>query len=339
MGAGGESDVKEALRSLVRKLEPPPPEAARLEDMTVEAGSASVEDMVARLRTFGAVVIKNAADPEVINQVDAEVEKAGGWNKNPTKELVPGRDAVGMRGGMELLMQAPALEKLYTNKVVLSAVNGLLGPYCRRVALKEMETFAVQPGQGKQLFHREDAFWPWHHEPHPWACSVLWAVDEFTAENGGTRILPFSHIGRIREHGREHLETSYEESQVMKVAMPRGSVLIFTGGLVHGGGTNTTDVKRKSVLTGYQLGWLRPENKFYAYKPLHDAMVAGQFSDEMAKLLGHAQRNLNDYGWTGYRHNGAYNGRRAGQAREDQGMTEDSVPRPHLFGEKGYEPL
>lgn len=97
--------------------------------------------------------------------------------------------------------------------------------------------------------------------------------------------------------------------------MPRGSVLIFVGGMVHAGGTNDTDVKRKSFLTGYQLGairgvfaqsdlvdfllvltfgvntgWLRPENKFFAYKPLHDAVIAGQFSDETAKLLGHGDR-------------------------------------------------
>ena len=47
---------------------------------------------------------------------------------------------------------------------------------------------------------------------------------------------------------------------------------------MHGGGDNTTQAIRKSVLTGYQLGWLRPENKFHAYKPLHDALVNGQFS-------------------------------------------------------------
>ena len=90
------------------------------------------------------------------------------------------------------------------------------------------------------------------------------ASQDFTPENGGTRILPFSHLGRIREGGREMGEETYDESQVLKVGMPRGSVLIFTGGMVHAGGQNTTDTKRKSVLTGYQLGWLRPENKFHA---------------------------------------------------------------------------
>ena len=101
----------------------------------------------------------------------------------------------------DFLLRAPALEGLYTHPAVLNCVKTLLGPYCRRVALKEIEIFAVQPGQGKQIFHREDNFWPWHHEPHPWACSVLWAIDDFTPENGGTRMLPYSHLSRIREAG------------------------------------------------------------------------------------------------------------------------------------------
>lgn len=117
-------------------------------------------------------------------------------------------------------------------------------------------------------------------------------------------IIPYSHLGRIREGGRELKEGSYEDSDVLRVAMPRGSVyvphvrgasmhavgkrshvlslrmgrLIFTGGLIHAGGENVTQAIRKSVLTGYQLGWLRPENKFHAYKPLHDALINGLFS-------------------------------------------------------------
>ena len=58
----------------------------------------------------------------------------------------------------------------------------------------------------------------------------------------------------MREGGREMLEGTYNEEEVFRLSMPRGSVLIFVGGMVHAGGTNTTDVKRKSFLTGYQLG-------------------------------------------------------------------------------------
>ena len=43
--------------------------------------------------------------------------------------------------------------------------------------------------------------------------------------------------------------------------MPKGSALIFTGSTLHGGGENQTGSARRSVLIGYQLGWLRPEHK------------------------------------------------------------------------------
>ena len=40
-------------------------------------------------------------------------------------------------------------------------------------------------------------------------------------------IIPYSHLGRIREGGRELKEGNYEESDVLRVAMPRGSVYVL----------------------------------------------------------------------------------------------------------------
>ena len=148
----------------------------------------------------------------LIDGVESALEPFGAWSKDPKDRVEGSRTG---RMGMNGLMHAPICEHLLTHPKVMDVMNGLLGPHCRRVALKELEIFAVQPGQGKQPFHREDQvqsfgvlraflslfisrshlgsffgrdfcrqFWPWHHEPHPWACSVLWAIDEFTPENG-----------------------------------------------------------------------------------------------------------------------------------------------------------
>jgi|EP01043_Picozoa_sp_COSAG02_P069364 ectoine hydroxylase-related dioxygenase (phytanoyl-CoA dioxygenase family) len=64
-------------------------------------------------------------------------------------------------------------------------------------------------------------FLQWHHEPHHWAVSTLWAIDDFTPENGGTRLFPYSHRNRMREGGREMMEGSYKEEEVTKLSMPR----------------------------------------------------------------------------------------------------------------------
>ena len=52
---------------------------------------------------------------------------------------------------------------------------------------------------------------------------------------------------------------SYDPADILRCAMPRGSELLFTGGLMDGSGENETDAGRKSLLSSYQLGWLRPE--------------------------------------------------------------------------------
>ena len=45
------------------------------------------------------------------------------------------------------------------------------------------------------------------------------------------RVIPFSHLARMREGGREMKEGAFDESEVLRIGMPRGSVLIFTGGV------------------------------------------------------------------------------------------------------------
>ena len=83
---------------------------------------------------------------------------------------------------------------------------------------------------------------------------------------------------------------SYDPDDILKVKMPRGSVLLFTGGMIHGSGVNSTDVGRKSLLSSYQLGWLRPEQRFWHHRPLYDAIHGGgppPFSSTVVELLGH----------------------------------------------------
>ena len=151
--AVGKNGATESLISLVHSLEPPPPASTVVADITVER-NASIEDVLVRLHTIGAVVIKDACSADLLQQVDAELEAVGAWSREWS-------GLEGGRMGMDAIMHAPSVEQLLTSDVVLDVVNGLLGPSCRRVALKELEIFATQPGQGKQGFHREDQFWPW----------------------------------------------------------------------------------------------------------------------------------------------------------------------------------
>lgn len=190
--------TKEMLIELCQVLEPPEPQSVTVDMITVDS-TASVEEKAEILERVGALIIRDAADEETMAAVDAQLEEAGAWEISRNKKG---------RMQMDMLLKAPATRKLLTNEHVLSTVRHVLGPSCKRIALKELSVFEVQPGQEKQKFHREDMFWPWHHEPHPWSTNILWAIDDFTAENGGTNVIPYSHRSTMymRENGREMVD-------------------------------------------------------------------------------------------------------------------------------------
>ena len=263
-GALASSATKAELIAIVEALEPPPPSSVTVDEITCDPAIHTVEEMGRVLETFGALVILNAADEATMAAVDAQLEEAGAWEISREKKG---------RMQMDMLLKAPATRKLITNEHVLGVTRHVLGPSCKRIALKELSVFEVQPGQEKQKFHREDMFWPWHHEPHPWTTNLLWAIDDFTAANGGTNVVPYSHrsTAYMRENGREMVDGNYCEEDILRCSMPRGSCLLFTGGMIHGSGENQTDAGRKSLLSSYLLGWLRPEYKFWAHRGNGDA--------------------------------------------------------------------
>lgn len=171
--AGSREDVLASLASLAYSLEPGPPETCTVADITVQP-SDGIDAMVGRLEEFGAVIIEAAAPESLIAQTELELTSAGAFGSE-------GREKP---KAFSCLLHSPALCELMTNEHLLGSTRALLGRHCKRIALKELFAVEIPPGRPRQQFHREDQFWPWHHEPDAWCVSVLWAIDTFTEENG-----------------------------------------------------------------------------------------------------------------------------------------------------------
>ena len=106
----------------------------------------------------------------------------------------------------------------------------------------------------------------------------MWAVSDFTADNGGTQIVPGSH--------RWEAERTAEPDEVVRAEMPAGAVLIWLGGTLHGAGANVTDGDwRYGVIITYSLGWLRQEENQSFTMPLSDAL---ELPDDVQRRLGFA---------------------------------------------------
>src|SRR5258705_13813137 len=98
--------------------------------------------------------------------------------------------------------------------------------------LPPAQSIRLPPGGGAQAWHPDDAFYP-VARPHaqPLAVSVIWAIEDFTADNGATEVIPGSH-----RWGTEHPDT--QRTAPVAAVMPAGLALVFAAALWHRGGSN-----------------------------------------------------------------------------------------------------
>ncbi|MGV9886802.1 phytanoyl-CoA dioxygenase family protein [Streptomyces sp. NPDC003395] len=134
-------------------------------------------------------------------------------------------------------------------------------PYPAGMHIGGTMAIKIGPGQGSQPLHRDDSVWLWRHPAYGREARVqiMVAVSDFTADNGGTLVIPGSH--RWDDERAPRLE------EAVPTQMKAGSALVWIGSTYHGGGRNTTsDEYRFGLSMGYDLAFLRPEeNPFLTY--------------------------------------------------------------------------
>ena len=112
--------------------------------------------------------------------------------------------------------------------------------------------------------------------------STIWAVTEFTRKNGATQIVPGSHLWK-KERQPKPDEIAYAE-------MKPGSVLFYTGTVLHGGGANQTkDETRVGLFLHYALNWLRQEENQYLSCPPD---VAKNLPSELRSMIGYSKGGM-----------------------------------------------
>ncbi len=107
--------------------------------------------------------------------------------------------------------------------------------------------------------------------------NVLWALDDFTLENGATRVVPGSH------KWRKFALDGVMHSDEVRITASKGSAIIFNANLWHGGAENTTDNSRWAVALGYARWFIKPSFDFMQNTPEH---IYNKLSDTQKKLLG-----------------------------------------------------
>ena len=139
---------------------------------------------------------------------------------------------------------------------------------------------AVGSSEPAQYLHRDEDNWPEAmSEDQEITFSCMYALSDFTKENGGTVVIPGSQnlpTGVIRG-----LEVPPEE--IAYAVMPAGSGMIYSGKVVHGAGANITDQMRYGMHVSFVAGWLRPEE---ASPLVIDKETAATLPQRARQLLG-----------------------------------------------------
>jgi Phytanoyl-CoA dioxygenase (PhyH) len=237
--------------------------------------TAPAADVAGALQRDGCAIVERLAVPGLLER--ARQELATHLDVTPTGP----DDFAGRRtrrtGG--LVARSPACRDLVMNPLVLDSVRGLL-THATSFQLHLTQIIAIGPGEKAQPIHRDQ--WAFDFFPFPQGyevqCNTIWAMTDFTAENGATRVIPGSNQLGDR--------LQFTEADTEAATMPAGSVLFYTGALYHGGGANRSDQTRYGVNITYAVSWLRQEENQYLSVP---ADVARTLPDPLLRLIGYAR--------------------------------------------------
>ena len=144
---------------------------------------------------------------------------------------------------------------------VLPVVERVLDKEC---LLSSFCSLVLRPGQEAQPIHEDTQLIPLPRPHIPITINAIWALSDFRADNGATRIIPGSHkYHSSPEYGREY--------DAVTATMKAGSVMLFDSALWHGGGANNSDERRFAFSCAYCWGWMRQQENLQLGIPFETA--------------------------------------------------------------------
>ena len=221
----------------------------------------------------GAVIVDRLAPPGLMDRIGEELRP---WL---AQTPVGPDDFSGRRTRRTgaLIARSTSSRELVMHPLALGS-TALVLAHATNFQLHLTQSIAIGPGQGPQPLHRDQ--WAFDFFPFPNGyevqCNTIWAQTDFTEENGATRVVPSSN----------HAEDGapFRASDTCPGEMERGSVLLYSGSVYHGGGANQTDATRIGVNITYNVAWLRQEENQYLSVPRD---VAETLPVELLRLMGY----------------------------------------------------
>jgi ectoine hydroxylase-related dioxygenase (phytanoyl-CoA dioxygenase family) len=172
-----------------------------------------------------------------------------------------------------VLNKTRTCDRIADHPRVLALLDRLFLP---NYLLSMLQVINILPGEQAQLLHTDDGFYPLPRPRAALGAATIWAIDDFTADNGATDIIPASHVWGQR---------TPEEAEREPVVMKAGSCVFFLSTLWHGGGANRSAAPRLAVTAQYCEPWLRPQEAFTLSTTRDTVRVV---SEDIRRMLGYS---------------------------------------------------
>jgi hypothetical protein len=247
---------------------------------TVETleGSCSGVDINAALESDGVVIVKDFLAAEVVKALNAELQ--------PFVDACKPREQKSMYDGFlgaytvrlhGIAAKSASFPEVMIDPRILAVMDLQLKPNCTDYRLSSAELIEIRGGETAQPIHRDDDSWPRiAQSAAPLVVNVMIALSDYTAENGATVVVPGSH--------KWDRDRKPQAEEITQAVMSAGSVAMFTGQTLHGGGQNVSGVPRRGLSVSYCHGWLVPVENSWLGIPLETVRELPQRSQA---LLGY----------------------------------------------------
>src|SRR5215471_5989869 len=177
------------------------------------AADASIDAVEAALREAGCVVVERLAPLALIETIEAELAPF-------LAATTPGADeftGMNTRRTGSLLARSRSFADLAAHPTVLGTLDRVLGDHATSYQLHLTQIIEIGPGEPAQLVHRDQWAFDFFTFPSGFEveCHTMWAMSDFTEENGATRVIPGSH------RWTDKLRPGVDET--IPAEMPKGS--------------------------------------------------------------------------------------------------------------------
>jgi ectoine hydroxylase-related dioxygenase (phytanoyl-CoA dioxygenase family) len=240
--------------------------------MCMTLDQAELASHLERMKRDGFTILEDAIEPAVVAQLREDVRRLEReLAVQPAQNLFEGLRTMRI---YNLLVHGAIYQQVPVHERVLPIIEGVLDRNCLVSSLSSID---IGPGEAAQPLHADDQLIPLPKPHVSIICNSMWALTDFTIENGATRLVPGTHrADRSPQPFGESVEPRAAE-------MKAGSVLVFDGSIWHGGGANQSSEWRLGLAMNYCAGWMRQQENQQLGIPLD---IARTFSPRLRKLVG-----------------------------------------------------